>query len=96
MAPDVGAGADDQPVQPGVEPLGVAQRRQIAPGPHQCILGRILREFGVAKEESSDRVQPIDGAACQHAEGLTVSASRPLDEFRLHASLPSEATDLVA
>ena len=35
-------------------------------------------------------------AACQDAEGLTVSASRPVDELRLHASLLSGATDLVA
>src|SRR6185503_11118317 len=43
----------------------------------------------VAQDEASDSVQPIDGAAGQHAEGLSVSASRQLDELRLHVSLPS-------
>jgi hypothetical protein len=68
----------------------------MAPGPHQRVLGRILREFGIAKGEASDRVQPIDGASRQDAEGLSVPASRPVDELRLHASLLPGATDLVA
>ena len=93
---DVGAGSDYQPVQPGVKSLDVAKRRQIAPCPHQCLLGRILGEFGIAEDETGDRVQPIDGAGGQDTEGLAVSASRPVDELRLHASLLSRATDLVA
>ena len=48
-------------------------------------MGCILREFGVAQDEAGDRVQPIDGADGQDAEGLAVSASRPSDELRLHA-----------
>ncbi len=67
----------------------VAQRRQVAPGSHQRILGGILGEVGVAQDQPRDRVQPVDGAAGEHGEGLTVSAARPLDEFRVHArSLP--------
>ena len=66
------------------------------PGPYQRLLGRILREFGVAQDEASDPVQPIDGAGRQDAEGLTVSASRPVDEFRPHASLLPGTTVLVA
>ena len=87
VAPDVGARANEQPVQPGIEPLDVAQRRQVPPGSHQCFLGCILRKFGVAQDEASDPVQPIDGATSQDAEGLVVSASRPVDECRLHVSL---------
>jgi hypothetical protein len=95
MAGGIGAGPDDDPIQPGIEPLDVAQRRQVAPGAHQGLLGGILREFGVAQDVASDPVQPIDGAAGQDVEGLAVSASGSVDELRLHASLPSEATDLV-
>ena len=87
VAPDVGARANEQSVQPGIEPLDVAQRRQVPPGSNQCVLGGILREFGVAQDEASDPVQPIDGATGQDAEGLMVSASRPVDECRLHVSL---------
>ena len=87
MAPDIGARANEQPVQPGIEPLDVAQRRQVPPGSNQRVLGGILREFGVAQDEASDPVQPIDGATGQDAEGLVVSASRPVDECRLHVSL---------
>lgn len=53
VAPNIRTRPDDQAVQPGVEPLHVAQRGQIAPGPHQGILGRILRKFGVAQDEAS-------------------------------------------
>ena len=58
-------------------------------------MGRILRKFGVAQDEASGCVQPIDGATGQHAEGLSVSVSRPVDKLRLHASLLPRATDLV-
>ena len=81
-------------MEPGVEPLDIAQCRQVAPGVDQGLLGRILREFGVTKDEPSCRVQPIDGAGGQDAEGLAVSASRPVNELRLHASLPSGVDDL--
>jgi uncharacterized protein (DUF1697 family) len=96
VSPDVGARMDDEPVEPGIEPLDVAQHRQIPPGPYQRVLCGVLREVGVAEDQASDRVQPIDGANGQDAEGLVVSASRPIDESRLHASFPSGATDLVA
>lgn len=92
---DVVAGVDEQPVEPGVEPLRVAQRGQIAPGSDQRFLGGILRELGVAQDVASGRVQPIDGTAGKHAEGLAVSALCPVDELRLHAPSLSEATDLV-
>jgi hypothetical protein len=96
VAADISTGADDKPVQPGIEPLDVAQRRQVAPGSDQRFLGGVLGEIGVAQDEASGGIQSIDGAAGQHGKGLPVSASCPLDEFRLHASLPSEAADLVA
>jgi len=41
-------------------------------------------------------MQPIDGAGREYAEGLTVAAPRPIDEIRLHASLPPVTTSLVA
>ena len=64
--------------------------RQIAPGL------KLGREFGIAQDHASDAVQPIDGTHGEHAEGLTVSASRPFHECCLHAPLHLEATDLVA
>ena len=89
VAPDISAGTDYEPVEPGVEPLGVAQRRQIAPSSHQRILCRILRKIGVAQDEASDGVESIDGVADKDGEGLAVSASRPVDEVRLQHPAPS-------
>jgi hypothetical protein len=95
MAADVRAGADEESVQPGIEPLDVAQGRQVAPRADNGFLGRILRKLRVAEEQASDPVQPIDGAGGQNGEGFAVSPSRPVHDFRLHAWLPSEMTDLV-
>ena len=93
---DVGTAADKQPVEPRVEPFHVAQRRQVAPGSHEGVLGRILGELGVAQDVASDGVQSIDGTAGEHGEGLPVPASRLLDEDRLHARSFQGATDLIA
>src|SRR3954471_21266316 len=50
-----------EPVKPGVEPLGVAKTRQIAPGADECLLDRVARELRVSKDQSGCRVQPREG-----------------------------------
>ena len=50
-------------MEPGVEPVGVAQPRQVPPGPHQRLLDRVARELRVPEDESGGRVQPRDGRA---------------------------------
>jgi hypothetical protein len=95
VASDIRARPNHEPVEPAVEAVHVAQRGQIAPGSEKGFLGRILGEVGVAQDESSDGVQPIDGAARQHGEGLSVPTACPGDELRLHAS-PSQERPTVA
>ena len=46
MAPDparlIDAGADQQPMEPGVEAIGVAERGQVTPGPDERVLDGVL------------------------------------------------------
>jgi len=87
MAADVRGCPDDEAVQPGIEPLDAratsVDPARPAPAPPGSHPPRVRRRAG----SGDDAVQPIDGTAGQHAEGLAVSASCPVDELRLHASL---------
>jgi hypothetical protein len=56
-------------MEPGIEPIGVAQPRQIAPGSDQCLLDRVSRELGIPEDESGCRVQPRDGLVDELGEG---------------------------
>ena len=67
-APGVRAGSDEQAVEPGVEPLDVAQRRQVGPGADQGVLGRIMREIGVVQDQPGDAVEAIDSASARTAK----------------------------
>lgn len=85
---DVEAGVDGQSVEPGVEPVGVAQPRQVSPGSDQCLLDRVSRELAIPEDEAGRRVQPREGSAGDHGEGVMIAPSRSLDETTLvHGSL---------
>ena len=89
------AGIDHQPVQPGIEPLDVAQRRQVPPGVQHRFLDGVLGEIGIAQDQAGDRVQSIDAAGGERGEGLSVPTPCPCHQLCLHASqLPRR--DLVA
>ena len=80
----IDAGADEQPVKPGVEAVGVAQRGQITPGPDERLLDGVLGLVGIAQDQPGGGVQPEDRGACQRGEGVMIASPRPLHEFSLH------------
>lgn len=82
-AQEVEAGVDGQPVEPTVEAVRVPESRQIAPGPDQCLLDRVTREFGVPEDESSRRVQPRKTQVDKIGEGVMIAPLRPLDSVPL-------------
>ena len=57
MPRGIDTGVHGEPVEPGIEPLRVAQPGQVSPGPHQRLLDRVSRELRVPKDESGGRVQ---------------------------------------
>ena len=77
-------------MQPGVEPVGVAKPRHVPPGGYQGVLDRISRELAIPEDESCRSVQPRDGRANKHREGVMIAPLRKLDETPLvHRGLSS-------
>jgi hypothetical protein len=72
-----------QAVQPGVEAIRVAQPGQIAPGSNEGILDRVSRELAVPEDEAGGSVQPREGSAGDHGEGVMIALPRSLDETTL-------------
>ena len=77
---EVEAGVDGEPMEPGVEPVRVAQAREVAPGADERLLDRIARELRVPEDEAGGRVQPRDGQVDERGEGVMIASPRPLDE----------------
>ena len=88
MAPEsarlIDTGADEQPVEPGVEAIRAAQCGQVTPDPNQRLLDGVPGLIGIAQDEPGGSVQPGDRGACQHGEGVMIAPSRSLHEFQLH------------
>jgi hypothetical protein len=72
-----------QSVEPGVEPIRVAQPGQVPPGSDEGILDRVSRELAVPEDEASGRVQPREGSAGDRGEGVMIALPRSLDETTL-------------
>ena len=72
---------DEQAVEPGVEPIGVAQRGQVTPGPDERLLDGVLGLVGIAQDEPGGSVQPEERGACQRGEGVMIASSRSLHEL---------------
>ena len=82
-------GPDGDPVDPRVEPLGIAQPREVLPRVDERLLDRVSRELGVPEDQASRRVQPRDDPTDEHGEGVMIASSGPLDELSLvHDSHP--------
>src|SRR4029079_10297212 len=80
----IDAGVDEEPVEPGVETVGIAQRGQITPGPDERVLHGVPGPFEVPEDEPRGRVQPGDRGACQLGEGVMIAVPRSLHEVSLH------------
>ena len=70
-------------MEPGVEPIRVAEARQVAPCPDQRLLDRVARELRVPKDEAGCRVQPRKGRVDELGEGVMIASLRASDELSL-------------
>ena len=92
----VDAGTNEQPMQPGFEPIGVAKPRQVPPGGDQGVLDRVSREFAIPEDEPGCGIQSRDGPANELRVGVMIAPLRPFDETPLvHCRLTSGATTVV-
>ena len=72
-------------MEPGVEPVRIAQRGQLPPCADERFLDRVLRQIGVPKDQASDRVEAITGGGREDFKSLVIAASGRLDEIAPHA-----------
>jgi len=82
----VETGPNEEPVEPGIEPIRVPQRGQITPGADERILHGVLGLFGVPEDQASGGIEAIDRGACQRGKGVMIAPSRSLHEFSLHVA----------
>ena len=68
------AGVDERSVEPGVEPVRIAESGQLAPGDHQRLLHRILGKADVTEDAARDPEQPVPARASQDGVRLPVTA----------------------
>ena len=59
----IDAGADQEPVQPGVEAIEIAERGQITPGPDERVLHRVLGLVRIPEDEPSGAIEAGEFAA---------------------------------
>ena len=74
-------------MQPGLEPIGIAERPQVPPGHDEGRLDGVLGEIGVAQDPVRDRHAPVADLAGKGVEGLLVALLRSVDELSMHAPL---------
>ena len=82
------AGVDEHPLEPGVEPVRIAEAGQLAPGDHQRLLHRILGQADVTEDAARDPEERVAPRACQDGECLPVTALGLLDEVAIHSLRP--------
>ena len=80
----IDTGVDEQPMQPGVESVGIPQGGQITPGSDERVLDGVLGLFDIPQHEPGGGIQSGDRGACQLGEGVMIALPRSLHEVSLH------------
>jgi len=82
-AREIEAGVHRQAVQPGVEPIGIAQPGQVPPGTDEGLLDGVASELRVPKDEAGRRVEAGEPGVDELGERGLIAAPRALDELSL-------------
>ena len=90
----VSARIDDEPVQPRLPALGIAEFRQALPGAHEGLLDGVVRLVGIAQHKPGEAVQAINGGRREDLECLVVAVTRGFDEIGLQGSLRPSARSI--
>ena len=83
-------GPNEESHRPGVEPIRIAEPRQLTPGDHQRLLHGVLGSVDIAEDPSGDRVQPVASRAGKDREGVSIASLCLLHEIAIHPSDPSD------
>jgi hypothetical protein len=80
---DAVAGPDEQSMQPGVEPVRVAQAPDVLPRSDERVLDDVLGQRTVAQDQPGRLVQAVRPADRQRRKRVKVALLRPLDKLSL-------------
>ena len=83
----IGAGVDDKPVEPCIEPIDIPQPREFSPCMYERFLDGVLGALPVAEDEGCDRVEAVASGHREGLEGLVITTSRRFDNIALHRLL---------
>ena len=75
-------------MEPRLEPVGVAQRREVPPHVDEGHLDRVLGEVGVAQDPMGDEDAAVADLTYEGAEGLLVALSRLVHDRSQHPLPP--------
>ena len=82
------AGSDDEAVQPRVEPIRIAEPRQVSPGDHQRFLQGILGSVDSAEDPLRDREESVTSRADQVGIRLPIPVPCRFNEIAIHGPVP--------
>ena len=77
------ARVDEQPLEPGVEAVRIAETGQLTPGDHQRLLYGVLGPSDIPKDPLGDRHEPVAMRPGQDGKGLPVATLRLLNEIAI-------------
>src|SRR4029079_18378074 len=80
------AGVDEEPVEPRLEPIRIAETGQGSPCVDERILGGVFRGRVIPDDLARGYVQRPDGPRRQLGERVMVACHRPLDRLPLDAT----------
>jgi hypothetical protein len=78
------AGVDQEPIEPGVEPVRVAHGADVQPGGQERVLDRVSRLIVASEDQPCGPVQPRERCRGEGREGLVVTVPSSEDEVSLH------------
>ena len=83
-------GMDEDPMDPGLEAIGLTQARELPPGQDEGVLQRVLGEGLVAQDPLSDSEERPADMVHQEGERFSVTFASLFDEASLHLDPPVE------
>ena len=81
------AGVNKDPMDPGLETVWVSKLGQAAPGKHEGVLQRVLRESRIAQNPKCDRVERIADLMHQDGKRFTIGLTGLFDKLSVHLDL---------
>ena len=83
------ADVDEQPLEPGIESVRIAEAAQVTPGDHQRVLQRVLGPIDIAEDPLGDREESVASNADQIDVRRPIPIPRRINEIAIHRFRPS-------